>query len=313
MKRFLIYIIEFLGILLGIILALIFLIPESKAHYIHAYPDKMAKIDTLSSPRLIIVGGSNAAFGLNTKRIADSLNINVFNTALHAGIGLRLQLDDVSRRLRQGDKIIILPEYGQFTSVLNGDDGDPALTNAVLYSKSDIFLLLNGKQWYKFISGIGQHIHGNLNSLLTADSTKELDYSAYNFDEYGDEVKHRYKPSKTFDFQIDRQTEPTRESILYLSNKVKELKNNGISVYIYPPVTIEKYFNQHKELINNISKSLDTEDIPFIVKPIDHVEPDSCAFDTPYHMNAIGVEDFTDGLIKELKEIEDLNNKGVGK
>jgi len=30
-------------------------------------------------------------------------------------------------------------------------------------------------------------------------------------------------------------------------------------------------------------------------------------------MNAIGVEDFTDRLIKELKEIEDLNNKGVGK
>lgn len=301
MRRFIVCITAFLGILLGIILAFIILIPDSKAHYIYAYPEKMARLDTLSSPRLIIVGGSNAAFGLNSKRISDSLNINVLNTAVHAGIGLRLQLDDVSRRLHSGDAVLILPEYGQFTTVLNGDDGDPALTNAVLYSKSDILPLLNAKQWGKFIGGIGQHISTNLTTLLTADSIKELDYSAYNFDQYGDEVKHRFKPSKPFDFKIDDSSGPTKESISYLSSKIQELKNRGIHVYLYPPVTIEKYFNIHKNLIYSISQALEDEGIPFFVDPVKHVEPDSCAFDTPYHMNVNGVEDFTGKLIEELK------------
>lgn len=69
-------------------------------------------------PRIIFVGGSNLAFGLDSQRIKDSLNINVINYGLHAGIGLKYMVDDISTYARKGDIIVFAPEYSHFYSGL---------------------------------------------------------------------------------------------------------------------------------------------------------------------------------------------------
>ena len=57
--------------------------------YLQAYNKKCQLLEDTPSPRIIFVGGSNLAFGLDSQRIKDSLNINVINYGLHAGIGLK--------------------------------------------------------------------------------------------------------------------------------------------------------------------------------------------------------------------------------
>lgn len=60
--------------------------------YLQAYNKKCQLLEDTPSPRIIFVGGSNLAFGLDSQRIKDSLNINVINYGLHAGIGLKYMM-----------------------------------------------------------------------------------------------------------------------------------------------------------------------------------------------------------------------------
>ena len=79
--------------------------------YLQAYNKKCQLLEDTPSPRIIFVGGSNLAFGLDSQRIKDSLNINVINYGLHAGIGLKYMIDDISTYARKGDIIVFAPEY----------------------------------------------------------------------------------------------------------------------------------------------------------------------------------------------------------
>ena len=88
MKKFINNILLIAGILITLILA-ITMLPMEQDGYLQAYNKKCQLLEDTPSPRIIFVGGSNLAFGLDSQRIKDSLNINVINYGLHAGIGLK--------------------------------------------------------------------------------------------------------------------------------------------------------------------------------------------------------------------------------
>ena len=89
--------------------------------YLQAYNKKCQLLEDTPSPRIIFVGGSNLAFGLDSQRIKDSLNINVINYGLHAGIGLKYMIDDISTYARKGDIIVFAPEYEHFYTIAYGE------------------------------------------------------------------------------------------------------------------------------------------------------------------------------------------------
>ncbi len=76
--------------------------------------DKHEALETTAPPRIILVGGSNVAFGIDSEKMENELHLSVVNTGLHAGIGLPYMLNDVKPYLKEGDTIIIIPEYSQF-------------------------------------------------------------------------------------------------------------------------------------------------------------------------------------------------------
>src|SRR5688572_3873186 len=110
MKKFIKNVIVFF---IGFILLLLtgILLPDNNPVQSNDYSiiDKHQLLQKKDPPRLILAGGSNVAFGFNSKRIADSLNINVINTAIHAGYGLKYIIDDLKPFLKQGDIVILSP------------------------------------------------------------------------------------------------------------------------------------------------------------------------------------------------------------
>ena len=78
MKKFINNILLIAGILITLILA-ITMLPMEQDGYLQAYNKKCQLLEDTPSPRIIFVGGSNLAFGLDSQRIKDSLNINVIN------------------------------------------------------------------------------------------------------------------------------------------------------------------------------------------------------------------------------------------
>lgn len=294
MKKFLLRSGSLVAIIMVTMIGTLFLMPNNKAHYVYAHHNKMQTLDTLPSPRLILVGGSNLAFGLNSEAIEDSLGVNVLNTATHASIGLRFMLDEVMARLRPDDVVVIMPEYSQFYGSYCGSN--ESLTNAVMFSGSKAFSRLNYAQWQTFIGGIPKHIKGNLNARAPG---AKWGYSAIGFNRWGDEAAH-WTAEKTGEVKANGKISRPIDAyaVKDTAYKIKQMEDSGIIVILFWPITIESNFEAQHDAVESIDAEFQKYGILFSNDPAYFVQPDSLAFDTPYHMSLPAVKSSTERFIE---------------
>ncbi len=91
-----------------------------KDDYTAALIDKHRLLESTTSPKIIVVGGSNAAFGLDSSLITRRMDLPVVNMGLHAATGLKYMLDEVKTHINEGDTVILSPEYDCYTGYLYG-------------------------------------------------------------------------------------------------------------------------------------------------------------------------------------------------
>lgn len=111
MKKFLLKIFIFSFILLSVCVFIIVSLPYDRNNYICEYSHKVELLEKTLQPRVVFIGGSNVAFGLDSKTISDSLNINVINFGLHGGIGARFITEDCYNLVKDGDIVVFQIEY----------------------------------------------------------------------------------------------------------------------------------------------------------------------------------------------------------
>lgn len=299
MKKFILSLILFFFILLVVLTGCLLYIPHNPMHYIYAHKLKMERIDTLSTPRLIIAGGSNTAFGFDSRIIEDSLKLNVVNAGVQAGIGLRFLLDDISERVRRGDVIVIMPEYSQFYDLYNGIW--EVLPAAVLYSGKENWKKLNSSQKLKFITGLPSFIAENIN----AQETEDWPISGRSFNEQGDETGHWKMDGRQLKqqfFQVENDFD--QEMADDLAEKIKFFESKGCKVYILWPVTIKSNYDYNIKEIAEIERELNRRGLRFSSSADYLVFPDSIAFDTPYHLQYDGVKENTHRFIEWYRRAE---------
>ena len=80
--------------------------------FVGELPAKRALLAAESDkPRLILVGGSAAAFGVDSALLARELpDYQPVNFGLYAALGTRVMLDLSIKELRTGDLVVIMPE-----------------------------------------------------------------------------------------------------------------------------------------------------------------------------------------------------------
>ena len=103
MKKFLVRIFIVFILSLFIVVGIIFMIPLPENSYDFAIIDKHRILAGTKSPKIVLAGGSNLAFGIDSAEIENKLNIPLVNMGLHAGIGLGRILNDISPFLNSND------------------------------------------------------------------------------------------------------------------------------------------------------------------------------------------------------------------
>ncbi len=306
MKKFLIKSACLLAVIFAIMSAMavftVKYIPVNTDNYNYEHVIKMHRLDTLTSPRLIFIGGSNIAFGIDSRRISDSLHINVQNAAVHAGIGLRYMLDQVNRRLRPGDIVAVMPEYSQFDRMFNGDD-EGTLSDVVIYGEGDGWEDLNYQQRLNVVLGFPAHLKGRRRIDLDRAMKKNgYIYATRNFNEYGDEAAHRVQKPKPIDKKVIK-AEANPENIREIAYKIRDMESKGARVILLWPTTIQSNYEANMPLLSDVTNTLGQYDIRFASQPDYLVQPDSLAYDTPYHMSGPAVEIVTDKIILLFKKL----------
>jgi len=80
-------------------------------HYLAAWRDKQARLASSPPPRLLLVGGSSLAFGVDSQTLESAARRPVVNLGLHAGLGAEFILRQGEAAARQGDLVVLTLEY----------------------------------------------------------------------------------------------------------------------------------------------------------------------------------------------------------
>jgi len=85
--------------------------PLPYKHQLAMLIDKRVMLDATPSPRVILVGGSNLMFGVDSDVLEQALGVPVVNMGVFGGLGLLAPLDVILPHVRPGDTVVLVPEY----------------------------------------------------------------------------------------------------------------------------------------------------------------------------------------------------------
>jgi hypothetical protein len=281
--------------------------PKAKSSHLFAKGFKDSLLVNTINPRIIFVGGSNIAFGINSKVIKDSLKINPINTGYNAGIGLSYMMSNVLDKVNNGDIIILSPEYQFFYGQgLNGDISQ-LITLIDVPNGSNIKLSFNNYfHILKYIPEFTLSKYKITNYLIDSKLSKGI-YGKLSFNKFGDSFRHwKLENELGFNYTI-MEGGFDNQIISYILFMEKELQKKGASLFItFPGINKTSYLN-NKSKINHVFKSLQKSDFNLIGKPSDYMYPDSLKFDSPYHPNKKGALLRTYKFVREFKRVFEVD------
>lgn len=89
------------------LIALLFCAPQFTHNYMASSLDKIARLESIKSPKIILVGNSNVAFGFRSDIIEKELGMGCVNLGLHGGMNNRFHEDMAKYNIQKGDIVAV--------------------------------------------------------------------------------------------------------------------------------------------------------------------------------------------------------------
>lgn len=309
--------ISIVSIIVGLAgLAFIYL-NDASSSYAAAIIDKHRRLHTADEPRIIFLGGSNLAFGLDSGMIEKAMGISPVNMGLQIGLGLNFQLSEVEPYIKKSDIVVIVPEYEQ----LFGTDyfyGDWSLA----------YCWLNFPETRKYIKSVKQYavisrnylymLRTKIVSLFLQPFTKNAglayaDYPRQSFNIYGDLEGH-LKDARALSASIKLTVikgDINRDAINAMNRFARHADKIGARVYFMFPCMLDEQFKANEKKIRFLTNVLHNDlHVPILSDAADYIYPESYFFDSVYHLNAEGRKARTDRIIAALRDYTSDNHPG---
>lgn len=293
MKKFLLNISFFAFIIALIFIIPVFLLERNDNHYFTMLSKKRTAFESIEGSRVLFIGDSNLAFGLDSKTISDSLRKPVINAGLHGGIGLHYMLQEYEDLVKSGDVVVLAPVYDQY---YNGQGEYLTLPVALFYNNWHGISKLTFEQWKVFFSGYMQII-----KQRNPNFSNEATYRASYFNEYGDEIKHWNMPSLSELPYMGYESGPINEEIISVLKKIiATWTTRGAVVYLAPPACTKGFYEENKTRISELQNVLKGAGLLFEFEPEQCAYDESYMYDGNYHLSKKGVDVYTSLMIRML-------------
>lgn len=307
--RFVGKLILFCAIVFGLCAAIYMAIPPNKKAYLAALDLKHNRLDSLTEsadPKLVLVGGSNVAFGLHSGMLEDSFGMPTVNMAIHAGLRYEYMINQLRESVRSGDVYLIFPEFSQMYEPLS--DGGPIIYQSLeVYPEGikychDAGALGNFRFfWNSKVEILQLKVRRTMGKMVGM--TEKNAYKASVFDRYGDiwspmTLESKYnKRDKHMD--RNRGKDPSADFVRLTNEFAAQAKEAGARViFVFPAIAEAKWDAEVAEATRVFLK--DKLEIPIANNPADYVYKNELFFDTKYHTTQQG------RAIRTAQTIEDL-------
>lgn len=299
----------------------------------YTYKDYRAK--SMQSKKIIILGGSNALFGINSEVIEKLTGYPVLNLATHAGLDMDYLYYKLKQHIGQEDIVVMPLEFSYYTASDNITD---LFSNNMMSWGRDYLLQLPFTDFLEFVlvaepdrvlAGVVKQIEtrGINHNLLTQKevvdtlqkiwSTRDDKWRGYSYKSlncFGDvnvALPLEYHKDSTY----LKQGQEISSHFLKLYVKLEKLvRQHKGKLYLSYPVTMknEKFDLTEMESrvrVKNLEKSLDAFDIKMYCNPALFNLDVEYFYNTNYHPNKYGALVRSENLAVCLNRLEDTDDK----
>ncbi|MEX2596365.1 MAG: hypothetical protein WEC59_05480 [Salibacteraceae bacterium] len=284
--------------------------PELENDFMAAMIDKHERAEEIGSPKIIIAGGSNVAFNIDSKKIEEEFGLPVVNLGLSVGLGMEFIVNEIMDVAEEGNVVIFSITF--FENI----DGIYALKRHTTrhFPKAERYFRLNLSEEFTIHSrilrdqliNIGYTLMGRQSDTGTADDDQlfesESIYTRSNFNEYGDFIGHHGLPQvdqldQRFTFEYSYW-----EGINQLNRLNEDALKNGYSLYYIYPAYPFSDFERNREVLNLFREDMQSDlKFPILGDLEDSLYDESAFFDTAYHLRQEGVKARTEYFIELMK------------
>jgi hypothetical protein len=243
---------------------------------------KHERLMKLKTRKIILVGGSNLPYGVDSSILVDSTGFDVVNMGLQASIGLKFMLEEVIGAVNEGDIVVVVPEYQLFFNLnLNGES---TLYRALVQYPDGIEHLsaMQAMRFFYYFPNVLQGVVEDIKfeTILAASGMKGYNQLQ---NEYGDYVGHEGKGNRyKFDPRAERiyASDFQQESLQALTSFQQGVHERNAKMFVVYPTTARSYADIFPKLhlLKNLSSFVVLGDTTTFTYP------DSCFFDTPHHL-----------------------------
>ena len=287
--------------------------------FLGEFEKKVDRLYNTEGEKIIFVGGSSLAFGLDAKLLSETLDRTVINFGLYATLGTKVMMDYTRDAIGEGDIIVIAPEMNEQTwslyfnaeamwQALDGNFSD------IRYLSSDDYPAMLGSFW-KFAVSKAKYLTQELNvsglGIYQASSFDEYGYIANNRDKDYNTMPGGFDAGKPITFSTDI---ISPEFIDYINEYTAYAESKGAKVYLSTcpinelAVPLDLTMDDIDAYVAFLEKSFDCD---LLGNPGNMIYPSGYFFDSNFHMNSAGAILHTSQLALDLAPILGLSEEDI--
>ena len=307
--------------LLSVVISVMATPPQYSASFVGALNEKYDRLHSVEGEKIVVVGGSSVAFGLDSAALERYTGMPVVNFGLYAALGTKVMLDLSDSAIKKGDIVVIAPEldpqtlsmYFNARTTLEAIDDD--------YS---MMLDIGFDNWFNLFGGMWSFA-GDKIERMGSDTASVADsiYNSDNIDEYGDFCGERaenimprwYDKNTPIELTTDMLGDGFDEFCDYLNRYIMKLRLKGARVYFsYCPMN-EMALSDNTtaetkaELCSYLEEHINCE---FISNIDNYILEAGYFYDTNFHLNDAGVQVRTSRLAFDIRMATDIVGGIIG-
>ena len=278
-----------------------------KESYYAALPIKYDRIQQVEGEKIVVIGGSSVAFGLDSKLVEQELKMPCVNFGLYAAFGLKPMLDLSLDAIGKGDIVVIAPELS--SQMFSDYVGYDFLLQAC-EERSDMAIALGITYAPGLMSKFPTYIE-EIQKLQSLGGLKVSGvYTVASFDAYGDMIYEREHNVMDGMYSQDNLPEIKAEIVTdkfakMVNEYAKKVEAKGAKVYFgFCPVnelSVENISQADRDaLVKKLEEKLEFE---VIASLDDHIFDAGYFYDSNFHTNDAGTILNTVLLINDLKRV----------
>lgn len=321
--RFISIILMFAGAIFAGIAAIVFLIPD-KNDYNQGTALKHQRLSGITTRKIVFIGGSNLAYGLDSKMVQQITGCPAVNMGMNGWFGVRYMLEEVKAHINPSDVVVLSFEHD---NIYKSVEGAAATHMAIIRAYPKVFTYLTLEQKIDALRSLPIIAHTKMMRLLSLSlirSKEIITGRSYEVEPIvdmdkiesikamtpeGDIIGHLGVewPYRFEDAVVPENPKIDPHLVPLMRDFAEEMRGRGVPVIVsYTPVVDRVYERIQGDLVQ--LHALIKSSPPLIAPspPGAFAYPKSNFFDTVYHLNKAGrgarTEKVVDDLISTLRD-----------